>query len=97
MLPSEKFVEWHEEASLQLKQYTRKVSIESKINMVFIKFFPPDKRNADLTNKAESIMDLLVDNGFIKDDNWFEVPRICLYFGEVDKKNTRTEIEIIYE
>ena len=56
--------------------------------------FPADKRKADLTNKAESIMDLLVDTKIIEDDNWFIINNINLKFGGVDTKNPRAEIEI---
>ena len=48
----------------------------------------------DLSNKAESIMDLLVDNGVIEDDNWFEVPALASTFGGVDKANPRAEVVI---
>ena len=58
-------------------------------------FFAPDRRASDLSNKWESIADLLVDNMIIMDDNWYEVPRVVLMFGGVDKDNPRVEIEII--
>jgi len=38
----------------------------------------PDQHQADLTNKAESIMDTLVDYGFLEDDKWQVCPRIIL-------------------
>lgn len=54
----------------------------------------PDKRKADLSNKVESIMDLLVDNGIIEDDSWQYVPRLFMEFIEVDKKNPRVLVWI---
>jgi hypothetical protein len=39
-------------------------------------------------------MDLLVDNGILKDDSWFIVPKLTLIFGGVDKNNPRAEITI---
>ena len=54
----------------------------------------PDNRRADLTNKAESIMDLLVDCKVIVDDSWQEVPRLLLNCGGVDQKNPRVDIWI---
>ena len=63
------------------------------LTQISIKIYAPDKRKADLTNKAESIMDLLVDNGKIEDDNWFVIGDIRLLFGGVDKVNPRAEIE----
>lgn len=53
----------------------------------------PDHRRCDLTNKAESVMDLLVDNGFIEDDCWQITGLIELSCGGVDKENPRVEIE----
>lgn len=89
-LPSQKFKEWHKQASAQLlgkKCY-------NEISGLTIEFYAPDKRATDLTNKAESVMDLLVDNGIIPDDNWFEVPEITLRFCGVDKENPRAIVTI---
>lgn len=57
-------------------------------------FFPPDRRKADLSNKFESVADLLVDAGVLEDDNWFVCPSVTIELGEVDKENPRVEIEI---
>lgn len=65
-----------------------------KVNVVTITLFAPDKRSSDLSNKAESIMDLMVDAGIIEDDNWFVVPELRLVFGGVDKERPRAEILI---
>jgi hypothetical protein len=59
---------------------------------IVLKLFAPDRRAGDLTNKAESVMDLLVECGHIEDDNWFVVPELKLLFGGVDKENPRVEI-----
>ena len=88
LLPSAKYTEWHKDAMLQLKG----VGIIDK-NILFLTFYPPDKRPADLSNKTESIMDLLVDAGLIEDDNWYVIKKLVLSFGEVDKENPRCEIE----
>lgn len=68
--PSKAYSKWHREATVQL--LTRKVKREriDSLKSITITFTFGDKRVADLTNKAESVMDLLVDYGFIKDDNW---------------------------
>jgi Holliday junction resolvase RusA-like endonuclease len=91
LLPSAKYQEWHKDASKQLTGAHR-----GKIcpTMIEIKVFSPDSRKSDLTNKAESIMDLLVDNGVLEDDNWFCCPNISLKFGGTDKDNPRAEIKI---
>jgi len=59
---------------------------------VTLTVFPKTRRAADLTNKAESVMDLLVDTAVIKDDNWFIVGDVRLKFGGVDKVNPRCEV-----
>jgi len=90
LLPSANYTAWQKEQSLCLKGLKPVVGIES----ISIVFYAPDKRPTDLTNKAESIMDLLVDNGIIEDDNWFVVPSVTLSFGGVDKDDPRAVITI---
>jgi len=64
-----------------------------KAEMTITIFFP-DLRRSDLSNKAESIMDLLVDNRFIEDDNHEVVPKLTLISGGIDRKEPRCEINI---
>jgi len=92
-IPSPAYKLWHEEQSWVIKKCRPKTPIE-KCDVTLI-FYAPDRRAADLTNKAESIMDLLVDNGIIKDDNWFVVIKLNLIFNEVDKENPRVIINIL--
>lgn len=92
MVPSEAHEAWHTEQMLQLRGI--QTTPLSKITCISIEFYPPDKRAGDLSNKAESIMDLLVDAGIIEDDNWFVVPTLILSLGRVDKKTPRAEILI---
>lgn len=86
--PNKKYTEWHKDASWQLKG---KPVIDS--DTITLKFWLPDNRRTDLSNKAESIMDLLVDNGFIKDDCWQVIPHLYLDAEGVDKENPRCIIE----
>jgi len=92
-IPSKKYAEWHKEALNQLPEQEIEKSI-SKIELIALRFYAPDKRKTDLTNKAESILDLLVDAGILEDDNWFQIGKVFLYFEGVDRKNPRCEIEI---
>ena len=88
-IPSLNYKNWHTDASWQLKG-------ASKIpngSWLVLKFYMPDNRRTDLTNKAESIMDCLVDNGILEDDSCQVIPNLTLIFKEVDKKNPRCEIE----
>ena len=89
LLPSQKYTEWHKDATSQLSGRCDII----KSNKLKLTFYPPDKRPADLSNKTESIMDLLVDCGLIEDDNWYIVSELTLIFGGTDKENPRCEIE----
>lgn len=91
LLPSKLYKEWHIDASRQIVGTFKKKICPKEI---IIKIFSPDTRKSDLTNKAESIMDLLVDNEVLEDDNWFCCPNVILKFGGKDKDNPRAEITI---
>ena len=88
LFPSANYTKWHKDALLQL---TGKKRIE--VNEITITFFAGDNRKFDLTNKAESIMDTLVDAGLLEDDNYSVIGKLTLVFGGVDKKNCRCEID----
>ena len=88
LFPSKNYTAWHKDALLQL---TGKQKIES--NELTITFYVDSIRKYDLSNKAESIMDTLVDAGLIEDDNYTVISKLILIHGGVDKVNTRTEIE----
>lgn len=89
LLPSENYTKWHKEASLQLPKPPKK-----EFHNIHFTLYAPDKRAGDLSNKFESVADLLVDNKIIKDDNWFVLENVCLLFGGVDKTNPRCIIEL---
>ncbi len=58
-------------------------------------FYMPDARNCDLTNHLESIDDIMVKAGILKDDNY---KILVSHDGSrvlVDRENPRTEVEII--
>lgn len=90
-LPSAKYKEWHKDASLQL---IGEKAIPTPCKLT-IEFWFPDARKTDISNKTESIMDLLVDNGILPDDNCIEVPELLLIYRGIDRKNPRAEV--IYE
>lgn len=91
-VPSKAYEDWQKEHLYNLN--LKKISLRQNIEEIEITIFAPDKRKSDLTNKAESIMDLLVDAHIIPDDNWFVVPKIILLFGGVDRNYPRAEINI---
>ncbi len=94
-LPSNKYREWHEDAmkSLIVPKELRKI-MPVKLAGIEITIYPRTRAKSDLTNKAESLMDFLVDAGILEDDNWFVCPQILLRFGGVDGKAPRAEISI---
>lgn len=97
IISSEDYMAWHTVAMYELKSQLKGMANrirESGPHQIDITIYSENKRRGDLTNKAESIMDLLVDISVIEDDNWFVVPKVTLHFGGVDKKNPRAEIEI---
>lgn len=88
LFPSSKYTEWHKDALLQL---TGMKPIES--NKLTLTFYAGDNRKFDLSNKAESIMDLLVDAGLIEDDNYSVISELVLKFGGVEKGQARCLLE----
>lgn len=92
LIPSKNHKDWHTEAMSQLAGIK---PVARQIERVELTFYPSTKRLFDLSNKAESIMDLLVDAGIIEDDNYSIVPKLILDIGEQDKKNPRCEISIL--
>lgn len=95
IISSADYLAWHETQSWALKKFKQKHknTMEGPL-MVRMTFWADNKRQFDLTNKAESVMDLLVDNGILKDDSWAVVDEVVLKFGGVDKDNARVEVEI---
>jgi hypothetical protein len=92
VLPSRAYEVWHEEKMWELK--AQRIGRIEKVSKIEIVIFAPDVRKSDLTNKAESLMDLLVDAEIIEDDNWFVCPEVNIKFGGVDRENYRGEIKI---
>ena len=87
LFPSSKYTEWHKDALLQLKG---KLPISAR--EISIVFYAGDNRKFDLTNKAESLMDTLVDAGLLEDDNYSVISDLHLKFGGVEKGEARCEI-----
>lgn len=88
LLPSSKYSSWHKDA---LAQLIGNKPIKSK--SITLTFFAGDNRKFDLSNKAESIMDTLVDAGLLEDDNYSVVSELTLRFGGVEKGGARCEID----
>lgn len=91
-LPSHRYETWHKGAQNQLIEHWN-TKIEH-CRQVRITIFPPNQRRFDLSNKAESLMDLLVDCGILVDDNYQVVPELVVRYGGVSKDAPRAEIVI---
>lgn len=92
MVPSEAHEVWHVEQMLALRRQWPKNLIISKVKCVILTFVFGDNRRNDLSNKAESVMDLLVDGGVLKDDSWQVVGRLDLRAGGIDKEKPMVKI-----
>ena len=57
-------------------------------------FYNKDNVRHDLDNMASSILDLLVDVGYLEDDCCGIVNRLIISFGGLDRKNPRVEVTI---
>jgi Holliday junction resolvase RusA-like endonuclease len=94
IISSKLYRDWHQEQVLLLQLFKRNYVLDKPVDATSIEitFYPPDRMRGDLTNKAESVMDLMVDCGILEDDNWFVVSDLSLRLGSVDKSHPRVEI-----
>ncbi len=97
-IPSERFVEWHNLTRAGIMEWLPNIAWRAPEHPVAVDilFEFPDRGKADLTNKAESVMDLLVDCGILRDDSWRFVPEIRLRFAGEEKisKNPLTTVRV---
>lgn len=91
IISSKDYAVWHKIALQELKNAPK---LNGSMKAVQLTFYSHDRRKFDLSNKAESIMDLLVDAGVIEDDNYEIVPKLTLIYGGHQKDKARCEIEI---
>ena len=89
-----KFTDWHKQAYLQLASQWKETGWIAKTQFVTISFTFESRRIKDLTNAAESVMDLLVDCGILKDDNFIVVSHLDLN-GRYIKGVSKTNVEIL--
>jgi Holliday junction resolvase RusA-like endonuclease len=89
LISSKAYMDWHKQ-NIQSLRLCEKISWNCSVE-IHIRF--PDKRRSDLTNKAESIMDILVDAGVLEDDSWKVVNSLKLSWS-YDKENPWAEIKI---
>lgn len=97
LVPSVNYDIWHEEKMWELKKYINSVKNPITRCQIEVTIFFPDNIKSDLSNKAESIMDLLVDANVLEDDNHKVCYDLHMISGGVDKENPRAIIIINYE
>jgi len=93
IISSKDYATWHKTALQTLKIAPR---FNGNTKEVVLTFYSHDKRKFDLSNKAESIMDLLVDAGILQDDNYEVVPKLTLIYGGCEKEKARCEIQMLW-
>jgi crossover junction endodeoxyribonuclease RusA len=93
-IPSKTYAEWRDRNLMEL--VNQMAQPLEKVDEIQMEFYMPDDRKTDLTNKAESVMDLLVDAKIIEDDCWQVVNKLYLMTPGVDKKNPRVKVWIKY-
>ena len=91
ILPSEKYKEYESIAVWYIPKMGEPIDFPVNVKCIF---YMPNNRLCDLTNHLESIDDVMVRAGLLKDDNY---KIITSHDGSrvlVDKDNPRTEVEI---
>jgi len=96
LLPSSDYRKWQKDALDQLTKHRIPKKKLTDVSWISVIFFAPDNRKFDLSNKFESIADLLVDYGLLEDDNYSVLKDIQLSFGGVDKEEPGALIEMEY-
>lgn len=88
---------WHGDALKQLRSQNLPPTSLENVKKVSVVVYGENKRKFDLSNKVESIMDLLVDAKILLDDNYEVVPHLEVIYGGIKKENPGAEIEILLQ
>lgn len=91
---SKEYSTWHRDAVNQITQQMSQITgIPLNLVSIEVSFVFGTKRRTDLSNKFESIADLLVDVGILVDDCW-QVMNPVMIRGSYEKGIERTTIRI---
>lgn len=93
VVSSDKFQSWHSEYEWKILS-KRMVKLTEKGYKVGCLFYARTQGKFDLSNKWESIADLLVDCNIVVSDNYEILSEINLKFMGVDKDHPRVEVTI---
>ena len=94
-IPSKTYAEWRDRNLMELVNQMPEPL--KKVDEIQMEFYMPDDRKTDLSNKAESVMDLLVDAKIIEDDCWQVVPALYLRSCGIDKDKPRVKLWVKYQ
>ena len=92
MVPSAQHEAWHDVQMNALRVWPHGMIHPEKVTLDYT---APDRRRADLSNKTESVMDLLVDAGILEDDNWFVIGDIHMRL--VGVSNEKASVVVQFE
>jgi hypothetical protein len=91
-IPSKAYLDWESETKQLIRPMVREMPSPVAIRAVY---FPGRLQCFDMGNAQESIHDLLVSVGAIKDDNLFELQSFACELGGLEQGAERVEVEII--
>lgn len=93
LVSSKAYQKREKEQLIALSEQIEELKINSELYMEY-RFYMPDNRKCDLSNKVESINDLFVKYWLIEDDNRNILRYLMIRCEWVDKVNPRCEIKI---
>lgn len=92
---SREYKKWERDTIYQLSELKfLPIKPLERVDKIIYRFYPPNLRRFDLTNKVESINDMFVKGGVLSDDNWKVIGTQILTTIEVDKENPRCDVFI---
>lgn len=91
IISSKNYLEWERK---QIKEIEWNRPPLDSVKEIRCNIIAKDRRLFDLSNKFESIADMLVKRGVLKDDNYSIIPRVILDFGGVDKEKCGADVII---
>lgn len=94
MISSKNYIKREKEQLIYLKQNQIKPENINYWVSISYEFFMPDNRKTDLSNKIESINDLLVKYWLLEDDNCKIIQEMNIYYKWIDRENPRCKLEI---
>jgi len=95
LLPSPSYRKWHKNAVTEVLGQKKKAIYG--ILGIRVNIWLPDNRRCDITNKIESVMDLLVDCKILSDDRWQITGPLYLTPMGIDKERPRAEVYIYHD